>query len=164
MALAFLRSCLRNSCGSATLPSLAIKSHRSMSSIPSNRIHSHVTDRLTPHGSGGLRTSLAGVVDLDALENGNYEDILGSVEARLSTAQVSIASMLVAGIYFGVLVGWWLLDTSSWAAIARWSIPVLLVTSYAVYASYQTIQEIRELAEARSLLLILSRSPRETEP
>lgn len=130
-----------------------------MSSIPTNRLQSRVTDRLAPHGSGGLRSSLAGVVDLEALEQEHYEDVIDSVEARLSTAQYSIVSMLVAGIYFGLLVGWWLMDNTSWASIARWSIPVLLVTIYGIYASYQTLQEIRQLSEARSLLLTLARSP-----
>jgi len=134
-----------------------------MPSIPQNRLQSRVTDRLTPHGSGGLRTSLAGVVDLEALEQGRYEEVLSSVEARLSTAQYSIVSMLVAGIYFGVLVGWWLVDTASWGLIIRWVVPVLFVTVYGVYASYQTIQEIRDLAEARSLLLTLNQLPREME-
>jgi hypothetical protein len=60
--------------------------------------------------------------------------------------------MLVAGIYFGLLVGSWLMTTASWVLAARWIVPVLLITTYAIYASYQTIQEIRELSEARSLL------------
>lgn len=124
-----------------------------------NRIESRVTDRLAPHGSGGVRASLAGVVDLEALDQGKYEEVIESVEARLSTAQYSIVSMLVAGIYFGLLVGWWLLDLTSWAFVARWATPVLLVSIYGVYASYQTLQEIRQLSEARSLLLTLTRTP-----
>ena len=112
-----------------------------------------------PHGSGGLRASLAGVVDLEALEKEQYGDVLESIDARLSTAQYSLVSMLVAGIYFGLLTGTWLVGTASWAIILRWTIPVLLVTIYAVYSSYQTVQEIRELSEARSLLRTLVQSP-----
>jgi hypothetical protein len=102
-----------------------------------------------------VRTELAGVVDLEALEQERYDDVLQSVDARLSTAQYSLISMLVAGIYFGLLVGTWLVSVASWTHVTRWVVPVLLVTIYAVYSSYQTIREIRELSEARSLLRIL---------
>lgn len=130
-----------------------------MSSVPADTLRSRVTDRLAPHGSGGLRASLAGVVDLEALEDERYDEVLESVENRLSTAQYSIVSMLVAGIYFGLLVGSWLMTTASWGLAARWIVPVLLITTYAIYASYQTIQEIRELSEARSLLYTLEEIP-----
>lgn len=135
-----------------------------MASIPVSSLRSRVTDRLSPHGRGGLRASLAGVVDLDALEENRYEDVLGSVEARLSTAQYSLVSMLVAGIYFGLLVGSWLMSTASWLLVARWAIPLFLITGYGVYASYQTIQEIRELSEARSLLRTLEDPPSPATP
>jgi len=112
-----------------------------------------------PHGSGGLRASLAGVVDLEALENEKYDEVLESIDARLSTAQYSLVSMLVAGIYFGLLTGTWLVGTTSWTVVLRWTIPVFLVTIYAVYSGYQTVQEIRELSEARSLLHTLVQDP-----
>lgn len=134
-----------------------------MSPVSNDTLQSKATDRLAPHGSGGLRASLAGVVDLDALEQGQYADVLASVDARLSTAQYSLVSMLVAGIYFGLLVGAWLMSTETWPLIARWLLPVLLVTVYAVYSSYQTIQEIRELSEARSLLHTLAQQPVHSE-
>lgn len=127
-----------------------------MSTVPSSTLQSHVTDRLTPHGSDGVRSELAGVVDLDALEEEQYDVVLESVDARLSTAQYSLISMLVAGIYFGLLMGSWLVSTASWPLIVRWALPVLLVTLYAVYSSYHTIREIRQLSEARSLLSTLS--------
>jgi len=132
--------------------------------ISTDRLRSHATDRLMPHGSGGLRASLAGVVDLEALEQERYEEVIESVDARLSTAQYSLVSMLVAGIYFGLLVGSWLVSTTSWGLIGRWVVPVILVTVYAVYSSYTTVQEIRELSEARSLLLTLDQqsSPPQT--
>jgi F0F1-type ATP synthase assembly protein I len=117
-----------------------------------------------PHGSGGLRASLVGVVDLDALEEERYEAVLESVDARLSTAQYSLVSMLVAGIYFGLLVGTWLVNTASWPLIGRWLLPVLLVTTYAVYSSYQTVLEIRDLSEARSLLRTLVQHSSPSQP
>jgi hypothetical protein len=70
--------------------------------------------------------------------------------------------MLVAGIYFGLLVGFWLVDGSTWSAIALWSVPALLVTLYGAYATHQTVLEIRHLSEARALLrLLMDRAPAE---
>jgi len=126
-----------------------------MSSLSPQTLQSRITDRLAPHGSDGLRASLTGVVDLEALENHRYEKVLESVDSRLSTAQYSLISMLVAGIYFGLVVGYWLLSLATWWHVARWTVPVVLVTTYALYSGYQTIQEIYELSEARALLCAL---------
>lgn len=123
---------------------------------PPSSLQSRVIDRLSAHGSEGLRAGLAGVVDLEALEQERYAEVLESVDSRLTTAQFSLISMLVAGIYFGLLVGSWLISFETWGLIIRWALPVLLVTIYAMSASYQTIQEIRQLSEARSLLLSLT--------
>jgi len=122
-----------------------------MSSVSTNALRAHVTDRLTPHGGEGVRTELADVLDQE-----RYDDVLESVNTRLSTARYSLISMLVAGIYFGLLVGTWLVSIASWTHVTRWAVPVLLVTIYAVYSSYHTIREIRELSEARSLLRMLA--------
>ena len=131
-----------------------------MSPSPSSSfVQSQIVDRLSAHGSEGLRAELAGVIDLDALEQQRYGEVLESVDARLTTAQYSLVSMRIAGIYFGLLVGWWLLSLASWGLIARWLIPVLLVTVYAANASYQTIQEMRQLSEARALLTTLTEDP-----
>ncbi len=123
-----------------------------------DRLQSRVHDRLAAHGSEGLRASLAGVVDLEALQERRYQTVLDSVEARLSSARYSLMSMLVAGIYFGLLVGYWLVSLSSWGLVLRWLVPVLLVTVYAGYSSYQTLREMHDLAEARALLRVLSSS------
>lgn len=123
---------------------------------PSPSLQSRVHQRLSAHGTEGLRAGLAGVIDLEALEEQRYREVLDSVDTRLSTARISLISMLVAGIYFGVLVGGWLLSFETWDLMLRWIIPVLLVTIYAVVASHQTIQEIRQLSEARALLTTLT--------
>lgn len=127
-----------------------------MSSVPIESLHSELMERLTPHGSQGLRAGIAGVIDLDALEKEEYRHVLESVDTRLSRAQYSIVSMLVAGVYFGVLVGAWLVSFVSWGLILRWAVPVLVVTIYAVYSSYQTLHNIRRLSEARALLRSLA--------
>ena len=126
-----------------------------MSALSPDLLQRQVLDRLAPHGSDGVRAELAGVVDLEALENDQYGDVLESVDSRLSTAQYSLISMLVAGVYFGLLVGHWLFTLSGWTAALWWLVPVLLVTTYAAYSSYHTIREIHELSEARALLHVL---------
>lgn len=133
-----------------------------MSPSRSETIQARVVDQLSPHGSEGARAALTHVIDLEALEHGRYHEVLETVNARLSRARYSLISMLVAGIYFGLLVGFWLMDFSSWMVILQWSIPAVLVTIYGVYASYQTIVQIRQLSEARALLhLLLEPSPRD---
>jgi len=126
-----------------------------MSALSPDLLQRQVLDRLASHGSEGVRSELAGVVDLKALDDERYGDVLESVDSRLSTAQYSLISMLVAGIYFGLLVGHWLFTLAGWTAVLWWLVPVLLVTTYAAYSSYHTIQEIHELSEARALLLAL---------
>ena len=111
----------------------------SMSAVPTDTIQSRLARHLDPHGSEGARTALSGVVDLEALDEERYETVLSAVDDRLSQARYSLISMLVAGIYFGLLVGFWLVDGSTWGAIALWAVPVLLVTLYGAYAAYQTV-------------------------
>lgn len=131
-----------------------------MSPPATDSLHAQVEARLSPHGSSGLRTQLASVVDLEALREKRYEAVLATVNDRLSTAYYSLISMLVAGIYFGILVGAWLVDLSSWFAVVRWTIPTALVTLYAIYATHQTLREIYHLAEARALLeRLVDRTP-----
>ncbi len=134
-----------------------------MSSPSSSSLQSRLLDRLSAHGSEGLRTELAGVIDLEALKQERYAEVLKSVDSRLTTAQYSLISMLIAGIYFGLLVGHWLFSLHSVLGIARWLIPVLLITIYAANASYQTIQEMRTLSEARALLTTLEHEPSSPE-
>ncbi|GEM_PF-2518717 len=127
-----------------------------MPGVHPDTIQSRVVRHLDPHASDGARAALAGVVDLDALEEHRYEDVMATVDQRLSKARYSLLSMLVAGIYFGLLVGFWLVDGSTWGTIATWAVPVLLVSTYALYATYQTIRQIRHLSEARALLRLLT--------
>ncbi len=126
-----------------------------MSVIDSDAIQSQVAHRLDPHGSDGIQATLSGVVDLDALEERRYDEVLSAVDQRLTQARYSLFSMLVAGIYFGLLVGLWLVDGSTWGRIALWIGPVLLVTVYGLYATHQTIRQIRHLSETRALLRLL---------
>lgn len=136
-----------------------------MSAVPTDSIQSRVVRHLDPHGSEGARTALSGVVDLEALEKREYGTVLAAVEQRLSQARYSLLSMILAGIYFGLLVGFWLIDGSTWKAISLWAVPVLLVSTYGTYATHQTILQIRHLAQARALLRLLTqRSSREAEP
>lgn len=126
-----------------------------MSAVQTDTIQSQVARQLDPHGSAGARAALSGVVDLEALEERQYEAVLTAVDERLSQARYSLLSMFTAGIYFGLLVGFWLVDGSTWGALALWGVPVLLVTTYGLYATHQTVLQIRHLSEARALLRLL---------
>jgi len=130
-----------------------------MPAVQTDTIQSRLARRLDPHGSEGARAALSGVVDLEALEERRYEAVLSTVDDRLTQARYSLISMLVAGIYFGLLVGFWLVDGSTWGTIALWVVPVLLVTVYGAYATYQTVLQIRHLSEARALLRLLMNGP-----
>jgi hypothetical protein len=130
-----------------------------MPAVQTDTIQSRVTRQLSPHGSEGARAALSGVVDLEALEEHQYQDVLDTVDRRLSRARYSLVSMMVAGIYFGLLVGHWLIDGSSWGAVALWGLPVLLVSVYGLYATHQTVLQIRHLSEARALLRLLRDGP-----
>jgi len=126
-----------------------------MPAVSSDALEDQVARHLTPHGSDGVRTALSGVVDLRALEERQYGAVLTTVDERLVQARHSLLSMLVAGIYFGSLVGHWLVDLSTWTAIAWWVGPLILVSVYALYSAHQTLRLIRHLSEARALLEVL---------
>ena len=130
-----------------------------MPAVQTDAIESRLARQLAPHGSDGVRAALSGVVDLDSLKKRQYEDVLETVDQRLSEARYSLLSMLVAGIYFGLLVGFWLVNGSTWGTIALWVIPVLLVTAYGLYSTHQTVRQIRHLSEARALLRLLMDGP-----
>lgn len=127
-----------------------------MPTNPSDALRAEVVERLDPHSSGGARTALAGVIDEEALQDQKYHQVLDTVDDRLSRARFSLISMLVSGIYFGLLVGAWLLDFSSWGRISLWGAPVGLVMTYGIYATHQTAMEIRRLSEARAFLVLLA--------
>lgn len=131
-----------------------------MPTNPSDALRAEVAERLDPHSSGGARTALAGVIDEDALEDRKYHQVLDTVEDRLARARFSLISMLVSGIYFGLLVGAWLLEFSSWSRISLWGVPVGLVVTYGIYATHQTTMQIRRLSEARALLVLLAKRAR----
>lgn len=126
-----------------------------MPAVQTDTIQSRVARQLDPHGSDGVRAALSGVIDLDALQEHRYKEVLGTVDERLTQARYSLLSMLVAGIYFGALVGFWLVDGTTWGSLALWIVPLSLVTVYGLYATHQTIRQIRHLSEARALLQLL---------
>lgn len=132
-----------------------------MPAVHTDAIQSRVTQQLDSHGSDGVRAALAGVIDLDALQEDRYEEVIGAVNERLTQARYSLLSMLVAGIYFGCLVGFWLVDGSTWGNLALWVLPLSLVTVYGLYATHQTVHQIRHLSEARALLQLLIEAPQD---
>lgn len=127
-----------------------------MSAPPTDSIRAQVAKRLDAHTASGAQASLTGIVDEDALKDERYREVLEAVEDRLSQARFTLISMLVSGIYFGLLVGLWLVDLSTWRSIAQWGVPVVLVMTYGIYSTHHTASQIRRLSEARMLLLLLA--------
>ncbi|WP_103026830.1 hypothetical protein [Salinibacter altiplanensis] len=126
-----------------------------MPAIDPDALESQVAQRLDPHGSAGVRAGLSGVVDLDALKEGRYGEVLNAIDRRLTQDRYSLLSMVVAGIYFGLLMGLWLVDSSTWGRIALWIAPTLLVAVYGLYTTHQTVRQIRDLSETRALIRVL---------
>lgn len=126
-------------------------------------IRAEVVDRLDPHSGAGGHAAFAGIVDEEAFQNEKYGEVLHAVEDRLSQIRFSLVSMMVSGIYFGLLVGLWLLELPPWDRILQWGVPVVLVTTYGIYSTHQSAKQLRHLSEARALLLLLveRRSPQE---
>jgi len=127
-----------------------------MSQAVDERLHERIHEHLSTHGSDSLRAQLASVVDLKAIDAKQYQEVLDTVNSRLKSIRYSLISMLVAGIYFGLLVGTWLVDTSSLESILLWGVPALLVTIYGIYSTSHMLRESYHLSEARSLLYILT--------
>jgi len=92
---------------------------------------------------------------MEAVADRQYHTLVSTLDARLTQAWWSVLSMLLAGIYFGGIVGHWLFELSSPSAIATWTIPAGLVSTYALYAGHQTLALMCELSEARALARVL---------
>ena len=69
--------------------------------------------------------------------------------------------MLLAGIYFGLLIGHNLFALGSTEEILWWALPVLLVSIYAIVTATHLCQRIETLGEAKALVRALADSPRQ---
>lgn len=121
-------------------------------SASSHLLTARALDLLDHNDEEGFRTSHLEQFDFSAFEEGRYGELVQDLEDRLSRERYSVISMLLAGIYFGLLMGHWLLDTSSWLLIARWAIPVGLVAVYAVVTARNILNRIERLSQAQALV------------
>lgn len=122
----------------------------------SRSLSEYARSLLDREDNAGLRPSHAGYLDPNAFQDARYTDLLPALDARLSRLRYSLISMLLAGIYFGLLVGHWLLVTSTWQGIALWVLPVGLVCLYAVVTARSMFRRMRHLHETRAVLRALA--------
>lgn len=122
----------------------------------SHLLTARALDLLDHDDEEGFRTSHLEQFDFSAFEEGRYGELVQDLEDRLSRERYSVISMLLAGIYFGLLMGHWLLDTSSWLLIARWAIPVGLVAVYAIVTARNILNRIERLSQAQALVHALA--------
>jgi len=99
-----------------------------------------------------LKPSHVGYLDPGAFDEERFNALLPALDARASRIYYSLISMLLAGIYFGLLVGHWLFTTSTWAGIAGWVLPVGLVGLYAIVTAHNMLRRLKRLHETRSVL------------
>lgn len=118
----------------------------------------HARSLLDRETNDGLRASHVGYLDPDAFQDARYADLLPALDARASRYRYSLVSMLLAGIYFGLLVGHWLLSLVTWQAVASWMLPVGLVCLYAVVTARNMLNRLRQLHETRAVIETLART------
>jgi hypothetical protein len=121
-----------------------------MASSPS--LVTYARSLLDREDNAGLRPSHIGYLVPEAFQDARYADLLPALDARLSRIRYSLISMLLAGIYFGLLVGHWLFSTATWQGIAGWAVPVGLVGVYAVVTARNMLRRMRHLHETRAVL------------
>ena len=118
----------------------------------SDPLAAQVRARIDATDNDGYKTTHAGYLDFDAFDNGRPEALLPALDARVADTRLSLLSMMLSGIYFGLLVGYWLMNMSSWGAIAGWAVPVGLVGLYAVITSRNLFRRLQRLHEAHALV------------
>ena len=129
------------------------------SSSPLRRYARSLLDR---EDNAGLKPSHVGYLDPYAFDEDRFDTLLPALDARVSRIHYSLISMLLAGIYFGLLVGHWLFHTSTWMGIAGWALPVGLVGLYAIVTARNMLRRLNRLHETRAVLHALTRTHRDS--
>lgn len=119
-------------------------------------LEAHVLDHIDPSDNDGYRPQHLGYLDFAAFEDGNYGALLPALDARIANVRYSLVSMLLAGIYFGLVMGHWLFATEPWTAVAGWAVPVVVVSLYAIVTARNQFQRLQRLHEARAVVEALA--------
>ncbi len=109
-------------------------------------------DRIDPSDNDGYKPQHLGHLDFEAFESGQYGALLPALDARITNIHYSLVSMLLAGIYFGLVMGHWLFAAQPWSAVVTWAVPVVIVSGYALITVRNQFRRLRRLHEARALV------------
>ncbi len=126
-----------------------------------NSLRSQVTARLREHDNDDYKAQHVGYLDPKSIENGEFDRVTRALDSRMERDRYSLISMLLAGIYFGLLIGHNLFSTGSVEEILWWALPVLLVSIYAIVTASSICRRLAELAEAKALVRALDDRPRQ---
>jgi hypothetical protein len=115
-------------------------------------LEAHALKRIGPSDNDGYRPNHLGYLDFEAFEDGEYTALLPALDARITNVHYSLVSMLLAAIYFGLVVGHWLFATAPWTAVAGWAVPVGIVSLYAIITARNQFRRLQRLHEARAVV------------
>lgn len=119
-------------------------------------VRSRAEDLLRRYDNEDFKADHLGYLDHDAIGDGEFDTVASALEARMERDRYSLISMLLAGIYFGLLMGANLFATGSTAAILWWLVPVLLVSVYAIVTATSLLHRLQELSRAKALVEALT--------
>jgi hypothetical protein len=120
--------------------------------MASDSVRSRATTLLRQYDNDDFKEQHLGYIDHDAIEDGNFDGVARALDARIERDRYSLISMLLAGIYFGLLVGHNMFSTATTTQVLWWAVPVLLVSIYAVVTANNLFRRLQELSRARALV------------
>jgi hypothetical protein len=133
------------------------------SGASSSPIQDRALDLLDRNDEDGFRSAHLEHFDFDAFDEGRYADVVVALDGRITQVRYSIISMMLAAIYFGLIVGTYLVGSTSGWGMLRWLGPVLLVSIYAVVTGQSMLDRIERLTTARGLVAALA-AKRDPDP
>lgn len=119
-------------------------------------VRAHAERLLQRYDNEDFKSDHLGYLDHDAISDGRLGPAASALDARMERDRYSLISMLLAGIYFGLLIGANLFATHSTAAILWWVLPVLLVSAYAIVTATNILHRLQELARTKAVVEALT--------
>jgi hypothetical protein len=119
-------------------------------------IQERALDLLDRDDEDGFRSAHLEHFDFEAFDEGRYADVVVALDGRITQVRYSIISMMLAAIYFGLIVGMYLVGPTSGWGMLRWLGPVVLVSLYAIVTGQNMLDRIERLTTARGLVAALA--------
>lgn len=137
---------------SSSLSGEAVRSMPAPESIHDDPVRQRAQSLLQHYDNDDFNADHLGYLDREAIDDGEFRSVPAALDARMERDRYSLLSMLLAGIYFGLLVGHYLFSTGSTEAILWWLVPVLLVSAYAVVTATNLLRRLQELSRIKALV------------